>query len=163
MFMVYNLISLITGISSSVSLIGMGFFDLDQYHAVHIGFTSLLLGSSNIYMVFSTLCTSKATSKNINCLNNVKGIIIVRWLLLSVIIVLNCAVSAVWMHAIELSKKHKANVANDNNDIYNKNNEDNDEEMRNIKFLLTCSAIGEYVYFIGFIAFVLLLIPTDLL
>eukprot|EP01084_Bolivina_argentea_P110103 196661_1 len=163
-FMAYNLISFISGILLCVGLIGMGIFDLDKYKAVHMGFTSLLLGSSNIHMVFSTVCTSMATSKRINCLNdNMKGIIIVRWVLLSIIIVLNCAVSGTWMYAIELSKKQTENNTVDKDKQNNIEDTEDKSLTQKIKCLMTFSAIGEYIYFCGFIIFVLLLIPTNLL
>eukprot|EP01083_Nonionella_stella_P190615 705903_1 len=155
---VYNTLALITGILLCVSMIGMGVFDLYKYKTLHMSFTSSSLGCANTHMIFTTLYTANAIHND--CVNqflyqNMNHMIVTRWILLIIIIVLNCAVSIAWLYAI-----HKQSRQSDDA----KETEQNDDQTRQlVKCLLTFAAIGEYIYFFGFVVFVLTLIPTNLL
>ena len=156
----FNMISCISCILLSVCLVGMGIWDLDKHKLVHMGFTSGVLGGSNIHMFFSCLWDSFAKSNDkIDCFDdfkddiNVSGIIVFRWIVASIIIFLDCAVSFGWMYAIYLSDKNKKST-----DI---SDQEKETVESRVKCLISTAAVGEYIYFFLFVVFIMLFLPTD--
>eukprot|EP01084_Bolivina_argentea_P051620 94980_1 len=106
-FMTYNLVTFITGLLFCISLIGLAMFNLEKYQTIHMVFSFSLLVFSIIHMVFTIISTSLAASNKLNCINDVDNIIIIRWILFSIIVILNCSVAVSGIYGVVLIEQQK--------------------------------------------------------